>query len=62
MQNLSLNKTNITETTETKISNEESTLGEFTYSEQDINEDNYEAELELVNGKQPVYSFIVGVE
>ncbi|MEE0966145.1 MAG: hypothetical protein U0L85_03735, partial [Bacilli bacterium] len=25
-------------------------------------EDNYEAELELVNGKQPVYSFIVGVE
>lgn len=25
-------------------------------------EDNFEAELELVNGKQPVYSFIVGVE
>ena len=25
-------------------------------------EDNFEAELEVVNGKQPVYSFIVGVE
>ena len=25
-------------------------------------EDNFEAELELVNGKQPVYSFIIGVE
>ena len=25
-------------------------------------EDTYEAELECVNGKQPVYSFIVGVE
>lgn len=25
-------------------------------------EDNFEAELEIINGKQPVYSFIVGVE
>ena len=25
-------------------------------------EDNFDVELEIVNGKQPVYSFIVGVE
>ena len=25
-------------------------------------EDNFDVELELINGKQPVYSFIVGVE
>lgn len=25
-------------------------------------EDNFEVELEVINGKQPVYSFIIGVE